>query len=66
MNIKLNFRKLTLGNWGKRELSTSSLTPDSIPDTNDGGTGISILYDEDLTNNFLLEQIRLVNIRKTV
>jgi len=68
INIKrmflFNFRKFNLGNWGRRELPTSSLTPDFIQSNlniNDDGTAISIEDDENLMNSLLLEQIRLVN-----
>jgi hypothetical protein len=58
----LKFKKINLGNWGKRELPTSSVPPDVIQSNlniNDGERTISI--DENSMNNFLLEQIRLVN-----
>jgi hypothetical protein len=58
---------MNLGNWGKRELSTSSSTPDFIKanlDTNDDGTSISAISDGNSMNNFLLEQLRLVNTNK--
>ena len=62
--LELKKTKSILGNWGKRELSTSSLAPDMIQsdlDINDGGTTISTVYDEYSMNNILLEQIQLVN-----
>jgi len=66
MNIKRKFLKkiINLGNWGKRDLSAISLTPDIIQsnsDTNDDGTAISSIYDQNSMNDLLVEQIRLVN-----
>ncbi len=63
--IKRKFlKKINLGNWGKRDLSAISLTPDIIQsnsDTNDDGTAISSIYDQNSMNDLLVEQIRLVN-----
>jgi len=44
-----------------------SVTPDFIQsnsDTDDGGTAISSIDDQNLMNDLLVEQIRLVNKRK--
>lgn len=49
---------IDLGNWGKRDLPIEEYSQSNLVRNNDGTT----ISDENSLNNFLYEQIRLVNI----